>query len=229
MKVQLVLAVLISGFLTMCYPRKEESLHINLVYDTPVNGYYVSGVFYPFDETSETGQIELLFTPVNGGEALVFSNVGHFEKDKPENQAKFTGKNICDYCISDGFKGYRSGDTLRCYYYIEKDNFPESPLYYNAEFQFFDVDFDGKMELLVNDYDKSRSGNHYSVYEINSDGFTLKDEEPFNTINNETRFFPDQHEIVSFIHDGAFTMTINTFAINEDGLVSEKISKSSVE
>ena len=69
---------------------KNTRLSVVLLYDTPVNGYKVSGAFYPFSPTSETGQVELRFVPVNGGEALVFSNVDCFEEDNPEYPSKYT-------------------------------------------------------------------------------------------------------------------------------------------
>ena len=223
-------AVLLSICLfTMCSSRKEGPLHITLVYDSPVNGYYVTGEFYPFDETSETGQVELRFTPVNGGKPLVFSNVGQYEKDNPEYPLKFTGKNIIDYCLRGNFDGYHTGDTLHCHYFVTNEYYQDSPLFYDAEFQFFDVDFDGKLELLINDYDKSRTGNHYSVYEITTEGFVLREEEPFTEIDNTTRFIPESRQIVTYNPDGAFSTVVNTYSLSEAGEVINKDIQTVVE
>lgn len=229
MKAQQLFAVIIISLFTMCSPRKEEPLHIYMVYEEPVNGYYVTGEFYPFDETSETGQVELYFNPVDGGKPLVLSNVGQFEKDYPDNPLKFTGKNILDYCLSEGFDGYHSGDTLHCRYYDTNEYYQESPLFYDAEFQFFDVDLDGKEELLINDYDKSRTGNHYSVYEVTTDGFVLREEEPFAEIDNTTRFIPESRQIVTYNPDGAFSTAVNTYSFSEAGEVINKAVQTFIE
>ena len=48
-----------------------------------------------------------------------------------------------------------------------KENYwPTSPLYYDAPCQFFDVDFDGKKDLLINDFYDDQAGNDYQVYYI---------------------------------------------------------------
>ena len=190
-----------------------------MVYDEPVNGYNVTGVFYPFNETSETGQVELYFNPVDGGKPLVLSNVGQYEKGQPEYPMKFAGKNILDYCLREEFDGYHSGDTLHCHYYDTNEYYRDSPLFYDAEFQFFDVDFDGKQELLINGYDKSRTGNHYFVYEMTTECFVLREEEPFTEIDNTTRFIPELCQIVTYNPDGAFSTVMNTYSLFEEGEV----------
>ena len=111
---------------------KSEKTSIVLLYDTPVNGYKVSGAFSPFSPTSETGQVELRFVPVNGGEALVFSNVDRFEEDNPKYPMKFSDSAILDYVFGDGFSGFHEGDTLICHYDDTKHPNFESPLNYDA-------------------------------------------------------------------------------------------------
>ena len=62
-----------------CDAKNDNSkTSITLIYDEPVSGYDVSGTFNPFGPTTETGQVELRFVPVNGGDTLVFSNVDCF-------------------------------------------------------------------------------------------------------------------------------------------------------
>ena len=181
--------------LTVGCQKKNTKTSIVLVYDEPINGYNVSGRFYPFGSSTETGQVELRFAPVNGGEALVFSNVDCFEEDNPEHPMKYTDNNIYDYVFSEGFAGFHDGESLICHYSDAKHPNFGSPLNYDAGFQFFDVDFDGEDEFLINDYYRGRCGNHYTVYEITSEGFVLKNDYPFNSITNETQFYPEKKQV----------------------------------
>ena len=188
---------IISSFLVLSCGLNNNNarLSVVLLYDTPVNGYKVSGAFYPFSPTSETGQVELRFVPENGGETLVFSNVNCFEDDNPKYPMKFSDSAILDYVFGDGFSGFHEGDTLICHYDDTRHPIFESPLNYDAGFQFFDVDFDGKDELLINDYYRGKCGNHYTVYENTSSGFVINNAYPFNYITNETEFHPRTWEI----------------------------------
>ena len=76
--------------------KKNSKTSIILVYDEPVSGYNVSGTFYPFGPNTETGQVELVFAPVNGGDTLVFSKVDCFEEENPDNPETFEeGIDLC--------------------------------------------------------------------------------------------------------------------------------------
>ena len=176
-----------------------------IIYDEPVKGYRVTGVFYPFGTDSETGQIELRFKPVKGGQTLVFSNVGQHEEEYPDRPMKFSGKNIFDMVFDENgyadktFEGFKNGETYHWHYHgTQNEYWAHSPLLYNAEFQFYDVDFDGEDELLINSYDQRQTGNYYNVYEITSKGLVLKKEKPFDDINNDTEFHPETRTIVNW-------------------------------
>lgn len=192
--------------LTVGCQNKSTKTSIVLIYDEPVNGYKVSGRFFPFGSSTETGQVELKFVPVNGGEALVFSNVDCFEEDNPEYPSKYTDKNIYDYVFSEGFSGFQDGDTLICHYNDAKHPYLDSPLNYDAGFLFFDVDLDGDDEFLINDFYHGRCGNHYSVYEITPGGFVLKNEYPFNSITNETQFYPETMQLYIRVDEDKFEL-----------------------
>ena len=192
---KLLAIFLFAGVISCGSNEKEPLLKVTLVYDGLVNEYHVAGDFYPFTPTSETGQVELRLAPVYGGNTLFFSNVNCFEKGNPEYPLKFTGRNIADYVFSESFSGFHNGDTLICHYYDTKCPSFDSPLFYDAEFLFFDVDFDGEDEFLINDYYRGQCGNHYTVYEISGNGFVLKDEYPFNYLTNETVFYPERKQI----------------------------------
>lgn len=176
-----------------------------IIYDEPVNGYRVTGVFYPFEADAETGQIELRFKPVKGGHPLIFSIVGTHEEGHPEWPEKFTGKNIYDLVFGEDrttdkkFEGFKDGETYHWHYHGTQDEYwTHSPLLYNAEFQFYDLDFDGEDELLINTYFRGQIGNYYIVYEITSKGLVLKKGKPFDDINNDTEFHPETRTIVNW-------------------------------
>ena len=217
MKKLLFLITFVFTLITCSGNRQKGETSIILIYDEPVSGYNVSGVFYPFSSTAETGQVELCFVPIDGGDTLYFSNVGCFEEDNPDYPLKFTGKNIYDYVFNEGFSGFHDGDTLVCHYYDTKHPVFDSPLYNDAEFQFFDVDFDGKDEFIINDYSQCKDGNNYTVYEISGNGFVQKDDYPFNCLTNETVFLPETKQIYLRVIDDLFdTVDVSYYSASLD-------------
>ena len=201
-----------------CFALCQEAskIRIRLIYDEPVSDYSVSGWFYPFDAESETGQVELHFVPVDGGNELVFSNVGKHEEGHPDWLLKCTGKNIYDRLFQNSqVVPFTNGETLHCTYHSENTMFKESPLFYDAEFQFYDVDFDGQSELLINYYEQARYGNTYTVYEITPLEFEKKKGKPFDSISNLTEFYPETRKIIDFLYDD--TETKSEYSISKDG------------
>lgn len=188
---------------------------VPFVFDKPINGYSVSGSFYPFSSNSETGQVEITFTPLDRGRTLVYSNVGLAEEGHPEWPQKFTGKNIYEYVFNDKFNGYHDGDTLHWHYHTAQPEWIDSPLMYDAEFQFFDVDLYGEDEFLINDYSKCKGGNSYTVYEITPNGFVAKRGTPYKTINNQTRFLSEKRIITVYPDDD--TNYYYQYRISDDG------------
>ncbi len=204
-----------------------QSVHpltVNIKYDRPVNGYMVTGEFFPFDEQSETGQVTLTFMSISGEQDFVFSNVGVYESSNPKFPTKFTGYNICEYIFANEATRFHDGDTLVFHYNTEPGLFKESPLYYYAEFQFFDVDFDGKDEFLVNDYYRGKGGNNYDVYEITPKGLKKKGFKPFDRISNITAFDAKRKVITDVSHDGVFYSEYTEYKIAPDGNSAKVLS-----
>ena len=158
---------------------------VHFKYDTPISGYIVEGMFYPFTEVSETGQVEVSFRSLETGDIFVYSNVG-LNVDDTNSPAKFSGYNIDEIVFSDGFQSWKSIDSLTFTLNTTKDPYPDSPLLYAAEFQFYDIDNDGVDELLVNQWDRHRGGNYYDVYSITKDGLKEKSFPDVGTIDNTT-------------------------------------------
>ena len=204
--------------------KSNHPLTVHFKYDEPINGYQVDGDFFPFGAQTETGQVELRFKSLSGGQDFVYTNVGESEVGYPENPAKFTGYNICEYIFADENARFHDGDTLVFHYNTNPGIPSDSPLYYYAEFQFFDVDFDGVEEFLVNDYYRGRGGNNYSVYEIGPDGLVLKAFTPFDIITNSTKFDADRRVITDELHDGVFASEYTEYKIADDGNTAKVLS-----
>lgn len=214
-----LLALLIPLFFS-CGSNTSKSNHpltVHIKYDEPINGYQVDGEFFPFNAQSETGQVELRFTSLTGRQDFVYTNVGESEVGYPENPAKFTGYNICEYIFADDNARFNDGDTLTFHYNTEPGFFKDSPLYYYAEFQFFDIDFDGVEEFLVSDYYRGQGGNNYTVYELGPNGLELKGFRPFDNITNGTKFDVNRRVITDEVHDGVFVSEYTEYRISEDG------------
>ena len=216
----LYLCTLLIPLVLSCGRSNNKSPHpliVHIKYDKPINGYQVDGDFFPFGEQTETGQATLRFKSISGGQDFVYTNVGESEIGYPENPAKFTGYNICEYIFADENARFHDGDTLIFHYNTNPGIPSDSPLYYYAEFQFFDVDFDGVEEFLVNDYYRGRGGNNYTVYEIGPDGLVLKAFTPFDIITNSTKFDTDRRVITDELHDGVFVSDYTEYRIAQGG------------
>lgn len=205
--------------------KSDHPLTVHIKYSEPINGYQVEGEFFPFNAQSETGQVALRFNSLVGGQDFVYTNVGQSEVGYPENPAKFTGFNIYEYIFADENARFHDGDTLLFHYNTKPGILKDSPLYYYAEFQFFDVDFDGVDEFLVNDYYRGRGGNNYTVYEISPDGLELKSFTPFDIITNTTKFDAESRVITDELHDGASHDEYSKYRISADGKTAELISR----
>lgn len=202
---------------------------VHIKYDKPVNSYIVTGEFYPFEAQSETGQVTLRFTSSVGGQDFIYSNVGKTEDNCSEYPAKFTSYNICEYIFADENTRFQDGDTLVFHYNTNTGVLKDSPLLYYAEFQFFDVDFDGEEEFLVSDYYRGKGGNNYEVYEITKKGLRKKVFEPFDRITNATVFDFGQKVITDVIQDGVFDSQYTTdYKIAPDGNSAMVISDKDV-
>lgn len=94
---------------------------------------------------------------------------------------------------------------------------PTSPLYYDAPCQFLDVDFDGKKELLINDFYNGQAGNDYQVYYIRKNRFIPATDLPnkgvlcnADVINRKNKTW------CIFDKDGVFEEVYFTYKIGEN-------------
>ena len=184
---------------------QDRAIRVYVKYNRLVCGYEVTACWMPFDAYSETGQWVMNFRSVSGGRNFQYADTG-----------KYSNPMLMDITFAKNFQGHRNGDV---YYFdyvsatdsINREYYPNSPLGYYTPFQFFDADFDGKDELLVNDFGMDRQGNSYTVFDITAKGLHRKDYLPFAEIDNETEFYPAVGTIVLYAHDGVHDSSWSTF------------------
>ena len=181
----------------------KDSANITSVYfryDTIVNGYEVSGVFYPIYQevykndswggwSYESG-VYMVFRNIETGNEFIFDKMGKWISGD-DDCGYFISSNILDI-FSNSFKGFGKDDAYVFKYHNEQIC-SENPLLLDADFQFADVDFDGEDELVIcNHGGGPRGSNSYDAYEVTTDGLVQK--EPYNkstcwfAITEDTRF-----------------------------------------
>ena len=184
----------------------DRAIHVYIKYNQHVCGYEVTACWMPFDANHcETGRLFMNFHPIFGGRDFQYVNTN-----------KYTNPILMDIAFDKESQGYRDGDV---YYFdyvhptdsVNKEYYPDSPLGYYTPFQFFDVDFDGEHELLVNDFGQSQQGNSYEVFDITPTGLWRKDYIPFSKIDNETAFYSKIKTIVLYAHDGIYDSSRSVF------------------
>lgn len=163
-------------------------------YHQNVSGHEVTGCWMPFDRHSETGYIVLNFCDTSSKKSFQYTST-----------EAYTNFNLYQVVFSEDFKGHHDGDV----YYFEyvspcyNDSWQKyNSIGYYSPFQFFDVDFDGKQELLISDWGQYQSGNHYEVYKLDRDGLKLMNDLPFNAIDNCTIINSENQTISLYQFDG---------------------------
>lgn len=175
-----------------------QSIHSNNLinvyykYDTIINGYEVTARWMPFDPHSETGYVVMNFHHINNGQSFQYIN-----------SKKYNNYNLDAITFSEDFKGYHNGDIYH-FDYLDTQNaqFEDSPISYYAPFQFYDVDFDGEKELLINDWSKGKQGNTYTPFDIQNNALKRIESIPLENICNTMKFDRKKKQIVYYNYDG---------------------------
>ncbi len=186
------------------YLDNPDLVRVYFTFDTIVDDYKVSGIFYPTsddDAKNYNGGVFLLMRNVVTGKEHEWTNYDH--KSQTFTSA-FISKNICDLIEDPAFNGFNDGDSYVFIYHNEHDTMhwvgydePEIfPLKSNAEFQFYDVDFDGQDELLIScDAEGSSAHPMFEVYESGRRGLKKRD----LVINSLTRFDQKRREVFTMV------------------------------
>ena len=175
-------------------PMEQNQVCVKLVYDKPIEGYEVTADWQPFEvKDCETGYITINFRDISTGKEFQYIN-----------REKFSSYHTDLITSAEGFDEYKDGDVYHIEYVTKPNPFEESPIDYYLPFQFYDVDFDGENELLINDYYQGQQGNYYEVFEITNSGLETKRYPPFNSVDNMMKF-DNQNKIITFYtHSGAY-------------------------
>ena len=175
-------------------PMEQNQLSVKLVYDKPIVGYEVTADWQPFEvKDCETGYITINFRDISTGKEFQYIN-----------REKFSSYHTVLITSAENFVCYKDGEVYHIEYATKPNSFEESPIEYYLPFQFYDVDFDGEKELLINDFYQGQQGNNYEVFDITDSGFEAKKYPPFNDVDNMMKFDSQNKIITFYTHSGAY-------------------------
>lgn len=175
-------------------PTEQNQVCVKLVYDKPIDGYEVTADWQPFEaKDCETGYITINFRNVSTGKEFQYVN-----------REKFSSYHTDLITSAENFDCYKDGEVYHIEYVTKPNPFEESPIDYYLPFQFYDVDFDGEKELLINNYERGQQGNGYDVFEISDAGLKEKSYPPFNYVDNMMKFDVQNKIITYHTHDGSY-------------------------
>lgn len=175
---------------------QDSLINVYFKYKQPIKGYEVTARWMLFDTQSETGYVVANFRDTNTGRAFQYINA-----------EKYNNFNTDNITFSDGFREHSDGDVYYFEYPSPKEKWQDSLhlLGYTSPFQFLDIDFDGKDELLISDWGQYRGGNHYSVYKIKDNRLVLVDYPPLNQLATYfTKIDTVRKTITLYDQDGAY-------------------------
>ena len=179
------------------YMQGDTLIDVYFKYNQIVNGYEVTGRWRPFSKDCEVGPVLMNFhNPESGFE---------FQYSSPTYRSYDTDK----VTYGKGFKGHKKGD-IHYFNYTSPDTldgFKErngnSPLGFYSPFQFLDIDFDGKDEFIVSDWNIGQCGNNYAVYAILNKGLKRIDFIPLDRLTSLDRIDLTERTITIVSFDGA--------------------------
>ena len=200
-----------------------NNISVYFRFDTIINSFEVSGILYP-NYSEEYG-----WSYAENGARLFFYNqetdIEYTWTDwKKEYQCfknTFMSKNVQDIVLSEDFKGFHDGDYYTFHYDTSTQKNPQNPLLPNAEYQFYDIDFDGEDELLLNYYHGgAKGGSAYEIYEMTDSGLIRKDvvgKEGHFALDGNTIINPEEKTIISFLWCSVAECGIYGYKVHDNG------------
>ena len=179
---------------TIPIPHREGAINVYFKYKQHIEGYEITMRWQPFERIGcETGVVIINFRQIASGVNSYYVNT-----------EKYNNFHLDMITFSESFQGYRDGDI----YYLDYTSCEESPysqskLDYFLPFIFFDIDFDGKNELLISDWSKGQSGHEYQVYMLEEGLLQARADIPFS-IDNCTDFISKTKSVRTHIVDGCW-------------------------
>lgn len=156
---------------------QDSLINVYFKYKQPIKGYEVTARWMLSNAHSWDGYIVMNFRNTNSGASF------HVNSDE------YANFNTDEVAHADNFKGYYDGDV----YYFEypsKEEWQDSLYllgYIPPPFRFLDVDFDGKDELLISEWENYLPNNYHQVYKIRGSTLIEQDYMPLNRLSNKSQ------------------------------------------
>ena len=209
-------------------PLKDNQKYTSVYfkYDTIVDNYEVRGMFFPsyIDGWFYESGVIMYLRNAETGEEYEFTD---YASDCNAFKSIFMSKNVYDIIEDSAFNGFKDGDYYIFKYHNEHDTLVslESnepviyPLKSQAEFQLYDVDFDGEDELLISYYQGGPyQSTIYDVYELTENGLEKRSLE----INSTSLFDANQKTLSTTVSDGSFQTSYYVYESPEKGALNLK-------
>ena len=206
-------------------PLKDSTNYISVYFrfDTIINDFEVSGILYPY-YSAKTGWsdiengVRLFFYSHKTGKEYVWTD---FDASCHCFRNVFMSKNVYDIVHSEGFSGFKNGDTYIFNYDTYQSVKAQNSFYPNAEYQFYDIDFDGESELLLNYFHGGPKGGLMSEpYEITDTALVpitpIGDSSVFSFDENTT-IDPDYKTITKILYSGMCEWGTYCYQYDEKG------------
>lgn len=207
-------------------PLKNDANCISVYFrfDTIVNGFEVSGILYPFrfddgEWSANENGVRLFFHSHETGADYMWTD---WDESAKCFKNTFMSKNVSDIVRDDKFKGFQNGDIYTFKYDTCRIEGASNSLMPNAEFQFYDIDYDGEQELLLGYFHGGPySGTCYEVYEMTEAGLVKKcpinDEKDLFMLDYYTSFNPEERTITNTLTCGVSDWGTYCYTVDEQG------------
>ena len=200
-----------------------NTISVYFRFDTIINNFEVSGILYPnYLETSSWNYVEnsvrLFFHNLDTEKECVWTD---WDAEANSFKNTFMSKNVQDIVLSDDFKGFQDGDYYTFHYDTTTRKNPQNSLLPNAEYQFYDIDFDGEDELLLSYYHGGPKGcTAYEIYELTDTAFIKKevvDELSHFAIDENTIINSRDKIITSFLWSSVSECGVYGYQVHDNG------------
>ena len=206
-------------------PLKKDwrTISVYFKFDTIINNFEVSGILYPnyskeYGWSASENGARLFFYNQETGKEYVWTDWS--ERAKCFKNI-FMSKNVSDIVTSNDFKGFKSCDHYIFKYDTTQNNNPQNPLLPNAEYQFYDIDFDGEDELMLNYYHGGpKGGSAHEIYEITDNALVRKEvigEEGYFALDESSIIDPENKTITSFLHSCVYEWGTYGYQVDDNG------------
>ena len=178
----------------------QDTLNVYFKYDSVINGYEITARWLPWCPNCEAGDIVMNFYNIHTGHRFQYMS---------KDSIGYSDFYLCNISFSKKFKKHNNGDVYYLTYIPptypdmwKNNSINHYTLGYYAPFQFFDIDFDGELELLISDWYQGQQGNNYEAYDIEGCNIKYIDMLPVNQIDNRTLIDSINQKIVVYSHVG---------------------------